>query len=91
MSKLYKGMLNLTKCNNKEYLKKSKAGDTIIYFDMWINEQPDQYGQTVSIQISQTKEQRESGKIFIGNAKPHEFQKQSPQSQSQGQSEDLPF
>ena len=38
---------------------------------MWLNEAPDQYGNSGSIQINQTKEQRDAKvpKVYIGNLK----------------------
>lgn len=70
MSQKLHGMLNLSKANVQEYLFKNKAGETCIWVDAWLNDQPDQYGNTLSIQVSQNKEQREKGKIYLGNLKP---------------------
>lgn len=50
----------------------SKATNGKVYFNIltWINDNPDKFGNTMSHQLSSTKEKRESeGKIYIGNSK----------------------
>lgn len=59
----------------------------------------DQYGNTHSVQISQTKEQREAGekKVYVGNgkwmaARPMPSQQPVPQQQTQdAEHDDIPF
>jgi len=77
MATLIKGFINLTKCNNKAYLKKLKNQDTIVNVDIWLNDEADKYDNTVSISLSQSKEQREAKepKVYIGNGKPSDFKK----------------
>jgi hypothetical protein len=84
MSRLFKGFINLSKCKNEAYLKKTKAGEVGVWVNVWENDEPDQWGNTMSIQLSQSKEQREAGekKIYIGNLKPNE-----PAASSQPQTE----
>lgn len=79
MSKLFKGFLNLSKCNNQKYLKQTKPdkdGNVSmgVWVNIWINDEPDQYGNTCSIQLNMSKEQREAGekKVYVCNAKPNE-------------------
>lgn len=48
--------------------KNNKAYANVI---LWVNDEPDKYGNTVSIQLNPTKERRETDpKVYIGNAKP---------------------
>ena len=85
MATLLKGFLNLSKCKNPEYLKQTKAGDVGVWVNIWLNDEPDQYGNTLSIQLNQSKEQREAGvkKVYICNAKPNEAaQNVAPQTES---------
>lgn len=50
---------------------KGKNEKNYVAITIWENDTPDQFGNTVSIQLNSTKEKRESeGKIYIGNAKP---------------------
>lgn len=75
MSKLLIGSICLT--DLLEQAKKAhsacsraKNGKAYVALQIWINDTPDQYGNTVSIQLNSTKEKKESeGKIYIGNAK----------------------
>jgi hypothetical protein len=75
MNTLLTGGINLTKIP-KELLRKDKNGNIWLNIATWIrgeiiNKEPDQYGNIASIQISQTKEQREAkeSKIYIANLK----------------------
>jgi hypothetical protein len=71
MSTKFTGLINLTKCNNAKYLKSLKNGDKAVYVEIWLNDKADEFGNTMSVKISQTKEQREAdGALYIGNAKP---------------------
>ena len=50
---------------------RAKNGKAYADIVLWVNDTPDQYGNTVSIQLNSKKEQRETeGKVYIGNAKP---------------------
>lgn len=55
MAQLFKGFLNLTKANVKEKLVKNKAGETGVWVSIWINDEPDQYGNTMAMHINQSK------------------------------------
>lgn len=76
MSELLTGSICYT-----DLVEQAKAGHSAfsrgkngkVYFNVvqWINDTPDQYGNTVSIQLNSSKEKRDlEGKVFIGNAKP---------------------
>ena len=61
----------------------SKARNGKVYANIlvWQNDEPDQYGNQVSLQLSSTKDKRDSEeKVYIGNAKKLETSK--PVSQS---------
>lgn len=84
----------------KEALKKahssvSRAANGKIYANIviWVNDEPDKFGNTASIQLNSTKEQRDSeGKVYIGNAKPIASLAPEPvQSSDIGEDDDLPF
>lgn len=76
MSQMLTGSLCFT--DFREALKKShssgsKAANGKIYANIviWVNDEPDKFGNTVSIQLNSSKEKREEeGKVYIGNAKP---------------------
>lgn len=77
MNQLFTGSMCLTdiiekaKKGHSAFSKSKKNGK--VYFNMltWINEEKDQYGNTMSHQLNSTKEKREAeGKFYIGNSKP---------------------
>lgn len=54
-------------------IKNQKVYSNIL---IWVNEEKDEFGNNVSIQLSSSKEKRDSeGKIYIGNAKKLETNK----------------
>lgn len=67
MSKLLTIKLDVTKIP-KERIHVGQKGK-YIDLDIWINDEPDQYGNNVSANIRQTKEESESKerKIYVGN------------------------
>ena len=61
---------------------------------VWINGEADKYGNNASIQISQSKEERESGvkATYIGNLKEPQSRNNEPTSTRTAQvADDLPF
>lgn len=68
MSKLLKGSINLSKVD-KNKIFTGKSGDKYLFIDVWINDEPDKYGNISSIQ-QQTK--KDETKIFLGNLKENE-------------------
>jgi len=48
-----------------------KTGAKYYNIDIWINDEPDRYGNHASIQQNQTKEERENKKekVYLGNGK----------------------
>jgi hypothetical protein len=99
MSKLLTGSVCLTDLieqAKKKHSAFSKAKNDKIYGNIaiWINDEPDKYGNTVSIQLNSEKDKRDAeGKIYIGNAKPLPNQ-QSAQIEDANdlpETDDLPF
>ena len=89
MSKMYNGSIDLNKIDKSKIITKDKNGKDFdngakyLNVVVWINDEADQYGNNVSIQVSQSKEEREQGvkATYIGNAK--EYKKESTPSSEQ--------
>jgi hypothetical protein len=64
MNKLFLGKINLSKVD-KNKLFEGKTGKWM-YITVWFNEEPDEYGNNLSIEQSTKKGE---SKIYIGNAK----------------------
>ena len=96
MNKFLTGGINLSKIP-KEAITTDKNGNKWLNITVWLNENPDQYGNSGSIQINQTKEQRDAKdpKVYIGNLKaPEKKQEQvfvSGSTVAQDYNSDLPF
>ena len=98
-STLYSGSLNLSDMNaaaKAGHSAFSKASNGKIYCNVavWLNDEPDKYGNSMAIQLSSKKEKRETEKKqYIGNAKL--FEKEAPKSLEPGDTDefidDLPF
>jgi hypothetical protein len=73
MSQLFTGSICVSDID-KSKLTQAKNGKLYLSVDIWINDQADQYGNTGSISIRQSKEEREAKtkKVYIGNLKPVE-------------------
>lgn len=73
----------------------NKAANGKVYANIviWINDEPDKFGNTASIQLNSTKEKRDSeGKVYIGNAKPMAAAISDPvQANDVDDDDDLPF
>jgi hypothetical protein len=70
MSTFYNGSICLSDIP-KEKITEAKNGKKYLNITLWVNDTPDQYGNIGSIQVSQTKEQRDAQekKQYIGNFK----------------------
>lgn len=95
MSKLFIGSIDLTKIDKSKIVTTDKDGNPFsngakyLNISVWVNDEPDQYGNHVSIQTG-----GKDDKTYIGNCK--EYQKdsnQTNQQQSNNESIDdnLPF
>jgi len=70
MSRLVNISVDVTKIPREKIIQGQKGGK-YISLDVWINDEPDQYGKDCSVNISQTKEEREqkARKVYCGNGK----------------------
>lgn len=68
MSKIIRLSIDLTSIPRSKVVD-HKNGKKYLAVDVWVNDEPDKYGNDVSANISQTKEERENKekKIYIGN------------------------
>ena len=92
MSKLITASIDVTKLNKSKFIKGKKG--TYANLTIWVNDEPDQFGNDVSVQQSLTKEEREAGaeKIYLGNGKVNKPKAEQPQvSQTAVADNDLPF
>jgi RNA recognition motif-containing protein len=71
MSQLLNGSICLSDIPKEKITTSEKNGKKYLNISVWINDEPDQYNNNGSIQVSQTKEEREaqSKKLYIGNLK----------------------
>jgi hypothetical protein len=78
MSTLYNGSICLSDIPKEKITTSEKNGKKYLNFNLWVNDEKDQYGNIGSINVSQTKEERESGgkKVYFGNIKPVERKEQ---------------
>jgi hypothetical protein len=100
MAKLLTGSINLSKIDKTKIVDRDKNGNPFengskfLNIVVWINDEPDNYGNTASIQIGQSKEEREAGvkSIYIGNLKEPQSRNNEPTSAKNAQAtDDLPF
>lgn len=84
MSTLYYGSIDISNLLEKLKSKHSgfvKANNGKIYANIkiWKNDEPDRYGNLLSIMLSSKKEKIESeGKVYIGNCKESEYDGPQP-------------
>ena len=71
MSKLYSGSICLTDIPKEKITTSEKNGKKYLNINIWVNDEVDNYGNLGSIQVSQTKDEREAKvkKVYIGNFK----------------------
>ncbi len=83
MSSLFSGSICVSDID-KSKLTQAKNGKLYLSVDIWINDQADQYGNTGSISIRQSKDEREAKtkKVYIGNLKPVEKSNNQPTAQA---------
>lgn len=80
MSKMYTGSIDLNKIDKTKVVTTDKNGQPFAngakYLNVvvWVNDEADQYGNNASIQISQSKEERETKQkaVYIGNLKEYQ-------------------
>ena len=100
MSKLLTGSIDLNKIDKTKIVSTDKNGKPFengakyLNVVVWINDEADQYGNNASIQISQSKEERDAGvkATYIGNLKEPQSRNNEPTSARNASVEDtLPF
>lgn len=100
MAKMYVGSIDLNKIDKSKIVTTDKDGNPFqngakyLNVVIWQNDEPDQYGNSMSIQLSSSKEERESGAkaTYIGNAKEYQSQQTSQaQTATVNANDDLPF
>jgi hypothetical protein len=100
MSKLLTGSIDLNKIDKTKIVTTDKNGKPFenegkyLNIVVWLNDEADQYGNNASIQISQSKEEREAGAkaIYIGNLKEPQSRNNEPTSaRAASIADDLPF
>lgn len=104
MSKLINISIDVTKIPREKIIA-HKNGGKYASFDVWINDEPDQFGKDCSVNIAQSKEEREAKerKVYCGNgSKRFGFDSPPPRQdahntakanafQPQNDSDDIPF
>lgn len=96
MSRLIAVKIDLNKIDKEKHLYKGQKG-LYLDLDVWVNDEPDQYGNDASVSINQSKEQREAGekKVYVGNGKklfgwPKSEAPDNPMT-TDAESDDVPF
>ena len=95
MSKLLNVSIDLTKIDKSKIIE-GKKGGKYLNMTVWINDELDQYGNDVSVQQSQSKEEREakSPKVYLGNGRVYRSNKVAQAQEAPAPSipdADLPF
>ena len=94
------GSIDLNKIDKTKIVSADKNGKPFengakyLNVVVWINDETDKYGNNASIQISQSKEERESGvkATYIGNLKePQSRNNESTSARTSSVADDLPF
>jgi hypothetical protein len=100
MSKLLTGSIDLNKIDKTKIVSTDKNGNPFengakyLNVVVWLNDEADQYGNNASIQISQSKEERDAGvkATYIGNLKEPQSRNNEPTSaRTASIADDLPF
>lgn len=101
MSKLMTGSICVSDIP-KEKIWTAKSGKRYVSIKMWINDDPDQYGNHASVQVAQSKDEidQKLKAVYIGNLKNYQSdQKESPKANAKSSvnetaveiEDDLPF
>ena len=102
MSKMLTGSIDLNKIDKSKVVTTDKNGQPFsngakyLNVVVWLNDEADQYGNNASIQISQSKEEREQKvkATYIGNLKEYQSQQGNTPAPAQNLGDDtgdLPF
>ena len=77
MAQLFYGSIYLSDIPKDKITTSKKNGKKYLNITVWMNDQPDPYGNTASISIGQSEQERTSkaSKVYIGNLKTSAVQK----------------
>ena len=89
----YSELIELLKTGKYSTFQSEKTGKKYINVSVWINPEPDKFGNDGSIQLNPKKEHRNEGlKRYVGNVKHFKFAAQEVAADSfSDEEEDLPF
>jgi len=88
----YTELIDLLKTGKYSTFKSEKTGKKYINVSVWINPEPDKYGNDGSIQVNPKKEHRDEGlKRYVGNIKHFKFQQQEVAAEEFSNEDDIPF
>jgi hypothetical protein len=95
MSQLFNGSICLSDIPKDKIVESTKNGKKYLNVVIWLNDEEDKYKNIGSIQVSQTKDEREAKatKQYIGNFKKPEQKQEAPQENVSDNIpiDDLPF
>lgn len=76
MNQFFGGSINFSKLLEKvkeghsAFSKSAKDGNVYFNFGLWVNDEPNEFGQHCSLNLNSSKEMKEKeGKVYFGNAK----------------------
>jgi hypothetical protein len=78
------------KAGHSAFNKSEKNGKVYANIAVWMNDQPDQYGNILSFQLNYKKD-AEDEKVYFGNAKLPDAVKPAPAEVKNSKSDDIPF
>jgi hypothetical protein len=97
MSQLFTGSICLTdlidmaKRQHSAYMKAKSNGKIYVNVKIWLNDEPDKFGNSIGLQLNSSKEKKDSEPTFyIGNAKKVEVAAPQPLTNSDISGLDLP-
>jgi hypothetical protein len=78
------------KAGHSAFNKSEKNGKVYANIAVWMNDEPDQYGNILSFQLNSKKDAADD-KVYFGNAKLPDAGKTAPAQKSNAKDDDLPF
>jgi hypothetical protein len=78
------------KAGHSAFNKSEKNGKVYANIAVWMNDEPDQYGNILSFQLNSKKDATDD-KVYFGNAKLPDGAKAAPAQTSNSKDDDLPF
>lgn len=99
MGKLFMGSINLSKLNanakiaHSAFTRAGKDNDVFVNVTLWVNDEPDKFGNTMSVKLNPKQESGDE-KVYFGNFKPSERKDPEPIEQNASDipdDDDLPF